>query len=94
LDLYEQGLSIEEIAQQRNLRTSTITTHLAELIEMGKQIDIEGLVFPERQKIIMSSIEEIGDSAALKPIYEYLGEQFSYDEIRLVKALWRKKQTE
>lgn len=94
LDLYEQGLSIEEIAQERNLRTSTITTHLAELVEMGKQIDIEGLVFPERQKIIMSAIEEIGDSAALKPIYEYLGEQFSYDEIRLVKALWRKKQTE
>ncbi|MFB2975400.1 DNA helicase RecQ [Microseira sp. BLCC-F43] len=94
LDLYEQGLSIESIAQQRNLRTSTITSHLAELIEMGKEIDIAGLVFPERQKIIMEAIEEIGDTEALKPIYEYLGEQFTYDEIRLVKAFWRKKQSE
>jgi ATP-dependent DNA helicase RecQ len=92
LDLYEQGLSIEEIAKQRNLRTSTITSHLAELIEMGKQIDLAGLVFPERQKIIMAAIKEIGDTEALKPIYEYLEEQFSYDEIRLVKALWRQKQ--
>ena len=92
LDLYEQGLSIEEIAKQRNLRTSTITSHLAELIEMGKQIDLAGLVFPERQKIIMEAIQEIGETEALKPIYEYLGEQFSYDEIRLVKALWRQKQ--
>lgn len=94
LDLYEQGLSIEEIAKQRNLRTSTITIHLAELIEMGKQIDLAGLVFPEREKIIIEAIKEIGDTEALKPIYEYLGEQFSYDEIRLVRALWRQKQGE
>lgn len=94
LDLYEQGLSIEEIAKQRNLRPSTIASHLAELIEMGKEIDIAGLVFPERQKIIMEAIEEIGDTEALKPIYEYLEEQFTYNEIRLVKAFWRKKQTE
>ncbi len=93
LDLYEQGLSIEEIAKQRNLRTSTITSHLAEMLEMGKEIDISGLVFPERQNIIMAAIKEVGDTEALKPIYEYLEEKFTYDEIRLVKAFWRKNKS-
>lgn len=91
-DLFEQGFTVEQIAEKRNLKPSTITSHLAEMIEMGKAIDLEKLVSPVRQEIILQAIEEIGDTKILKPIYEYLDEQYSYDEIRLVKAWWKQNQ--
>ena len=91
-DLFEQGFTVEQIAEKRNLKTSTISSHLAEMIEMGKSVDLEKLVTPVRQEIILQAIEEIGDTNALKPIYEHLEEQYSYDEIRLVKAWWKQNQ--
>ncbi|MBD2180953.1 DNA helicase RecQ [Aerosakkonema funiforme] len=89
LDLFEQGLTVEEIAQKRNLKTTTILGHLAEAIEMGKTVDIDSLVSPVHQEIILQAIQEVGVTDALKPIYEHLGEQFDYGAIRLVRAKWR-----
>jgi ATP-dependent DNA helicase RecQ len=90
LQHYQRGLSIEEIAQERNLSVSTIIGHLAELIEMNQPINLDSLVIPVRQNIILQAIKQLrGDS--LKTIKEYLGENYSYDEIKLVTAWWRRK---
>ncbi|HEY9849920.1 MAG TPA: DNA helicase RecQ [Leptolyngbyaceae cyanobacterium] len=89
-DLYQEGLTVEEIAEKRNLKTSTIMAHLAELIEMGKLGDLDNLVLPERQEVILKAMEYIGSDISLKPIYEHLKEEFNYEEIRLVRAWWRK----
>jgi len=91
LGLYQQGLSIEEIARERNLKPTTILSHLSELIEGGEVLDIERIVQPGRQKVIASALEQIG-SDVLKPVKEFLGEDFSYDEIRLVRAVLRRSQ--
>lgn len=88
LELYKQGLSIDAIANERLIKSSTIATHLAELIEMNKGVDIDRLVSPEVQNVIIEAIEKVGDGV-LKPIYEYLGERYSYEEIKLVRASWR-----
>ena len=88
LGLYQQGLSIEEIARERNLKPTTIIGHLSELIEEGEVLDIERIVQPGRQKVIASALEQIG-SDVLKPVKEFLGEDYSYDEIRLVRAVLR-----
>jgi len=91
LELYQQGLSIEEIARERNLKPTTILSHLSELIEGGEVLDIERIVQPGRQKVIASALEQIG-SDVLKPVKEFLGEDYSYDEIRLVRAVLRRSQ--
>ena len=91
LGLYQQGLSIEEIARERNLKPTTILSHLSELIEGGEVLDIERIVQPGRQKVIASALEQIG-SDVLKPVKEFLGEDYSYDEIRLVRAVLRRSQ--
>jgi len=88
LDLYNEGRSIEEIARERNLKPRTITGHLAELIEAGETIDTERLVDTERQKIIYAALQQVGDDV-LKPVKEFLGDEYSYEEIRLVRALMR-----
>ncbi|HYA99386.1 MAG TPA: DNA helicase RecQ [Ktedonobacteraceae bacterium] len=88
LSLYRQGLSIEEIASQRNLKSNTIYSHLVELVEAGETIEIDRLVKPEHYHVIANALRHIGDQL-LKPVKEYLGDEYSYEEIRLVRAVLR-----
>jgi ATP-dependent DNA helicase RecQ len=90
LELHQQGLNLEEIAHQRNLRPSTIATHLADLIAQKMPIDINRLVKVEDQILISSAIKEVG-SESLKTIYEHLNEKCSYSDIKLTLALWRQQ---
>jgi ATP-dependent DNA helicase RecQ len=89
LTLYEQGRTIEEIAEERGLTQSTVTSHLTELIEMGESIDVASLIPEEHYQNIVDAIDQIGGTA-LKPIKEFLGDEYSYDEIRLIRAMMRK----
>jgi ATP-dependent DNA helicase RecQ len=90
LQLYQQGLGIEEIAQERKLRSTTIIRHLSDLIEKDQSIDISQLVDLEKQKKIRQVLDILGD-ISLTPIKEYLGDDYSFDDIRLVRGIWRKK---
>jgi ATP-dependent DNA helicase RecQ len=89
LDMYNAGRSIEEIARERNLKESTIIGHLADLIEAGEAIDVEGLISPDHHDNIVNALQQIGGEA-LKPVKELLGDDYSYEEIRLARALLRK----
>ncbi len=88
-ELHQQGLSIKEIAQQRNLRSTTITRHLSDLIEKNQPVNLNLLVTVEKQKKIIQVLDILGD-VPLTPIKEYLGDSYSFDEIRLVRGKWRK----
>ena len=91
LQLHQQGLSVLEIAQKRGMAVSTINSHLSELIEMNQPVALNKLVTADKQKAIIGAIKNIGNGA-LKPIKENLGEDYSYDEIRLVRGWWRSQQ--
>lgn len=91
LQLYQQGLYPVEIAKIRELKESTIYSHLSELIEEKQPVDINKLVLPVRQDIIIQAIKKIGDGT-LTPIKKYLGDDYSYSEIKLVRAWYRSKQ--
>ncbi|WP_041779953.1 DNA helicase RecQ [Allocoleopsis franciscana] len=92
LQYYQQGLSVEEIAQKRGFTPRTIVTHLSELLEMKQPVDLNRLVVPERQKIILQGIQVVGESS-LKTLREHVGEEYSYEEIQLVRAWWRKEKS-
>lgn len=88
--LYQQGLKPVEIAEQRNLRLSTIASHLAELIELGYAITLDTLVSPDRQQKIVEAIQTVG-AESRRLIRDHLGEVYGYDEIHLVQAWWRRQ---
>src|SRR6266536_3277642 len=88
LQMYQDGQSIEEIAQERNLRPTTIASHLAELIEAGESIDVKALIPPGHFETIVDALQQLG-SELLKPVKEFLGDEYFYEEIRLVRALLR-----
>lgn len=88
LQLHQQGLNPEEIAQERGFAVSTICTHLGELLAMNQPVALNQLVQPEKQKAIVEVIDSQG-AQSLKTLKETLGEDFSYDEIKLVRGWWR-----
>ncbi len=90
LQLHRQGLTAEEIAQKRNLSLGTISNHLAELIAMNQPVDLDLLVIPVRQQFISKAIQTVG-AASLRTISEHLGDSYTYDEIKLVRAWWQVK---
>jgi ATP-dependent DNA helicase RecQ len=93
LDLHQQGMSPAEIAEQRNFRLSTIFDHLGVLMEAGQRVDLDSLVPPERQVAIEEAIAITGPDS-LRMIRDHLGETYSYPEIRLVRAAWKRSHPE
>ena len=90
LDLYNQGLSIDEMAMTRNLKPATIVEHLVWLIEKKMKIEINRFVEKKIQQEIEKVIIKVGGEK-LSPIKEVLGDNCSWDEIKLVLANFKAK---
>ncbi|MCH8309389.1 MAG: helix-turn-helix domain-containing protein, partial [Chloroflexi bacterium] len=81
-----QGMSLPEIAEHRQLSKSTIISHIARLLKSGERSWIENLL-PAQPRIdaIKSAFDQHGYNL-LSPVREFLGEDYTYDELRLVRA--------
>ena len=88
-DLYNQGLSIDEMAQTRDLTPNTIIEHLCYLIDKGLAVEIKKFVKPAKQQMIVEAIKKVGPEK-LSPIKELLGEEADWNEIKLVLAEFKK----
>jgi ATP-dependent DNA helicase RecQ len=85
LDMFKSGLSIAEIAEARGMAQSTIETHLVRFIASG-EISLEDLVLFSKIEPIRNAITRLNSGTAVAPVKEFLGENFSYGEIRAVMA--------
>jgi len=85
LDLHRQGLTIQQIANTRNLSASTIITHIEKLILTGEIDSIDQWVDTHKQQAIQKAISDVGPEY-LSPIKEKLGDDCMYNEIKLVRA--------
>ena len=81
--LLEQGLSIKQVAQERDMTEGTVIKHLERLVESDLDIDIRSLLAPDRFEKIKRAFEE-ANSTLFSPVKELLGDEYSYDEIRMV----------
>lgn len=86
--LYQQGLSINQIAAERELKPSTIEQHLALLIADGRAINLNTLVAPSDRTLIEAAAERCRQAGqvGLSPIKSELPEHIGYGAIRLVLA--------
>ena len=84
-DMLRQGLSIEEVARQRDIAKTTVVGHMERLAESDERFDIAEWLPPlERRLSIEAAFSETG-SMLLGPVRERLGDDYSYEEIRLVR---------
>jgi ATP-dependent DNA helicase RecQ len=88
LELYNRGLSMEEIAVERKLTTGSIANHLVHLYKSGYSIDIEELISKPEALEIEAAINEIGlPEGRLKPVYDHFNGRYDYGKIQLVAGL-------
>ncbi len=85
LKMFRSGLSIAEIAERRGMTRSTIEIHLVRYIQSG-EITVEDFVPEHKIERIRSALERFRDLNALSPVKEFLGENYTYGEIRAVLA--------
>ncbi|CAM3317551.1 RecBCD enzyme subunit RecD [Flavobacterium longum] len=83
-ELWQQQLSIEDIAAQRKLTPQTILSHLSKLIA-SKQVNIRD-VLPEDKVIALARAFVGYTEETLQPLKEKYGDEFTWDELRMFKA--------
>ncbi|MFV7236742.1 DNA helicase RecQ [Flavobacterium sp. ZB4R12] len=93
LELYQNGLSVEEISQKRKLGLSTIMSHLAKLYVDGAAIDLNPLISKEEVSQIAEAQIKLESPNALKPYFDYFEEKIDYGKIRLALAILEKEKT-
>ena len=92
LAMFEKGLSISQIAQERELVPATIEGHLAYFVERG-ELAIDRLIPPDKQQRIERELTRL-QTSSFKEIKQTLGDDVSYGEIKLVQAHLKKKTDE
>jgi ATP-dependent DNA helicase RecQ len=90
LEMLDQGMDLDTITLARNLSLNTIYSHIENLIIAGENIDIGKFITKEKIEVISNAILEIG-GVVLKPIKERLGDNYSYGEIKIVRARIERK---
>lgn len=81
-DLFKSGMSIFEIAKERNLTPGTIHTHLATFLALG-EIKINELM-PEEKYLELKKLMETIPHESFSELKSQIDEKFTYGELRMV----------
>ena len=85
LDAAKMGKTPIEIASERSMTLDTIYAHLTKLVRKGL-IDVEEIVSVDHIETITEALDLLEEGMSLNVVKETLGEDFSFGEIRLVRA--------
>ncbi len=85
LQLYQDGLSVDEIALARSLSYGTILKHLLQFVESG-ETTIEGIIPSEKINKIKAIAREL-DTTDLTLVRGALGKGFDYAEVKIVLGM-------
>ncbi len=84
--LVQKGLSLDAIAEKRQLKLTTIESHVARLIEEGKELDWRRFVPEDVERVVRELLQKHG-SLALKPIVEGSNGMADYGQARIIRAV-------
>lgn len=83
--LYKQGLTIKQIAKERDLHQRTIYNHLAHFVARN-MLPVEDFVASDKCEKIREVVAEIGTMQGLAAIKKACPEEITYEDITLVLA--------
>ena len=87
--LISDGASLDEVAEARGLAAATIIGHLERLLEEGEEVDWAHLLPASDRRSEIETVFEIVGDELLRPVFDELGGQFTYTEIRLTRLAKR-----
>ncbi|MBA7524966.1 hypothetical protein ES705_17111 [subsurface metagenome] len=83
-NLFQKGKTIKEIAAERSFAITTIEGHLAHYVAKGL-IDISRFVDESKVRQVIKASQKL-ETTNLGPIKKYLGDGFTYGDLRLAMA--------
>ncbi len=91
LQLLQQGLTIAQVAEHRALSQGVVVEHIERLVEAGHPLDLNPLMPDmERVETIQAALRAAADQR-LRPVKELLGDDYSYEEIRLARLAFNEQ---
>ncbi len=89
--LYKEGFTVEEIAENRGLKPTTIFSHLSKLYLEGKDVSLDEFIEADTLALVANAKKVLKNETALKPYFEFLGEQVPYEKIRVGLTILQRK---
>ena len=90
-DLFEQGLSIEDVANQLDRSVDTVSKYLGEYVKTHRIVEIDSWIPTDVQQKVRNAIGQVG-CERLKPVFEFLEGSIDYNRIRIVAIVWQIEQ--
>ena len=84
--LLQQGKPLDAIAEERGLKLTTIESHLARIVEDGRELDWRPYLSEETEAALRELFSKHGLSP-LRPIMEAADEGVTYGQLNLMRAL-------
>ncbi|MYF78415.1 MAG: hypothetical protein F4180_00455, partial [Chloroflexi bacterium] len=87
-ELLNQGMSASQVAHRRELSVGTIISHVEMMVSNGIEVDLEpSLPRTDRKVVIEAALDQAGGpEAKLSTVYENIGDDITYEDIRIVRA--------
>jgi uncharacterized protein YpbB len=85
LEMFNRGMTIDQIAKERELVPSTIEGHLGKAIE-AKRLDISALVNETELNEIIGVIDHLPTGFISKDLYDGLRGKYGYGKLRAVMS--------
>jgi ATP-dependent DNA helicase RecQ len=85
LEIASEGVPVADVAKERGLATSTVASHMAELIACGEITDISPWVDEVTLAQIRNTAGE-GPITTIGPLKEQLGETVTYEQLHLART--------
>ncbi len=81
--LLEKGMTVAEVAAERNLKEDTIYMHLIKIHQEGKEINLSSFINTEEIETIKQAKLKLPEEETLRPFFELLEEKIPYWKIKL-----------
>jgi hypothetical protein len=85
-DMLKEKLTVEEIAEKRNLSVDTIIGHIEKLKELKENVQLDHTLPSKKAVTEIKKAFKVLKNTKLTPVFEYLKGAYSYQDIRLVRA--------
>ncbi|MDU0370333.1 DNA helicase RecQ [Hymenobacter endophyticus] len=88
--LHRMGLSVEAIAERRDLAVSTVQTHLTTGYTKGLELRLEEFLKPQELAEIQTAQAQLGGSPMLRDLFDHLREKYDYFRLRLALLYFKR----
>ncbi len=85
--MLQDGLSIEEISRKRDLKDTTVYSHLAKLALDGEKTNLYDYVSEDEVSQVKIAAKELNSPDTLKAYFDFLEEKVPYHKIRLALTI-------